>query len=171
MAAWRACASCGTDNPEEFVRCVRCQERLPGRGGESVAWLATREIPANPQREEIDFDRDGRTYVVVFLIRMKDEWYRLEREMIVAMNRAHMQLLAPYAALVRREMLRCEGLARYDYVELIEADDLKLINSLMRTVKSSEKGRFMEVVDAVVTVKGLSLYSPDAADCLPAKAD
>ncbi len=166
---WKRCGKCKTDNPEEMVYCVKCKEKLPPRGDKSLAWLEMKNIPANPSPEDIDFDKDGRTYVVVFLIRMREEWYRLSRDERVKINATHMKQLGNYAKLVNRVMLRCEGLSKYDYVETIEADDLKVINSLMRTIKDSEKGQFIEIVETIVTVKGLSLYSAQAVDCLPSK--
>lgn len=167
---WKHCSKCNTDNPEEMVFCVNCKEKLPPRGDKNLAWLELKEIPSNPSPADIDFDKDGRTYVVVFLIKMRQEWYRLSREERIKINRGHIKQVANYAKLVNRVMLRCEGLSKYDYVETIEADDLKIINSLMRTIKDSEKGRFIDIVEAIVTIKGLSLYSPQAVDCLPSKA-
>lgn len=164
---WKHCSKCKTDNPEEMVFCVKCKEKLPPRDDKSLSWLELKDIPPNPSPADIDFDKDGRTYVVVFLIRMREEWYRLTRDERVKINKDHMKLLANYAKLVNRVMLRCEGLSKYDYVETIETDDLKVINSLMRTIKDSEKGRFMEIVEAIVTIKGLSLYSAEAVDCVP----
>ena len=166
---WKACGKCGIENPEEMVRCVKCQAPLPSRGNKALSWMVQADIPANPSPSEIDFDGDGRTYVVVFLIKMKPEWYHLGRTDRVEINKRHMGVLTNYAKLVHRTMLRTEGLSKYDYVETIEADDLKIVNSLMRTIKDSEKGKYLDFVEAIVTVKGLSLYSVEAADCVPSQ--
>jgi hypothetical protein len=166
-AVWKKCGKCTTENPEEMVFCVKCGDRLPARGDEKLAWLATKDIPPNPSSEEIDFDKDGRTFVVVLLIKMKESWYKLTREERVKIDREHMAALAKYAALVNRSMLRCEGISKYDYVEMIEADDLKLINSLLRSVKDGRKGVYLDIVESIVTLKGLSLYNVQASDCAP----
>lgn len=164
---WKRCKKCCTDNPEEMVLCVKCKESLPARGDKSLSWIQQSDIPPNPSQSEVDFDGDGRTYAVVSLIKMKDEWYKLSRDERVEINKRHISELTKYAMLVHRVMLRAEGLSKYDYVEIIEADDLKLINSLMRSVKDSEKGKYLDIIESIVTIKGLSLYSVEAADCVP----
>lgn len=163
---WKHCDNCMTENPEEMLSCVKCGKKLPSRSFRHEL----RGIPSNPPSAEIDFDKDGRTYVVVFLIKMRNEWYRLSKDERVKINMGHVDEVTNYAKLVNRVMLRCEGLSKYDYVETIEADDLKVINSLMRTLKDSEKGQYLEFVETIVTIKGLSLYSAQAVDCFPPKA-
>jgi hypothetical protein len=167
---WKRCNKCGIENPEELSLCVKCGAALPNRGDRSLTWINAQEIPDNPSPDEIDYDKDGLTYVVVLFIKMKKEWFGLSRGERVKINKEnHMRILANYAKLVNRTMLRCEGLSKYDYIELIEADDLKVINSLIRTAKFSPKGQYLDIVESVVSIKGLSLYSPDAADCVPQK--
>jgi hypothetical protein len=170
--SWKSCNICGTENPEEIVLCVKCGAALPGRGDKHVSWINSKEIPGNPSSNEIDYDKDGLTYVVVLFIKMNKGWFGLPREERVKVNKdEHMRLLANYAKLVNRTMLRCEGISKYDYVELIEANDIKVINSLMRAAKYSTKGQYFDIVDSVVTLKGLSLYSPDSYDCIPKDED
>lgn len=50
------------------------------------------------------------------------------------------------------------GLSKYDYIEEIEADDLKIIHSLVRTLRFGALGEYVDVVDVVITIKGQYHY-------------
>jgi hypothetical protein len=72
----------------------------------------------------------------------------------VEIIRDHAKQLAPYANKVALEFLIGLGLSKYDYIEQIEADDLKIVHSLVRALRFGALGRYVDIVDVLVTIKG-----------------
>ncbi|MBI5815215.1 MAG: hypothetical protein HZB29_06350 [Nitrospinae bacterium] len=159
---WVKCDKCGTEMPEELKICVKCGNKIKRHADKSLKWIPNEEIPANPTAKEIDFDNDGQTYVALVFLKMKDEWNTLTREKKIENSVSHMNDLRKYAKLVNRNMLYCQGISKYDMVEIIEANDLKIINSLIRSMKAGAKGRYIDIVDTVCGISGLSMLSTDA---------
>ena len=150
----RICEKCGMDNPEDLVLCVKCRAKLPPPAGASKQGVPPKELPKIASSKEVDFDKDGQTYVALVFINSKDEWYRLSRKERVEIIRTHSEELSPYANKVALEFLIGVGLSKYDYVEEIEADDLKIIHSLVRRLKFGALGPYVDIVDVVITIKG-----------------
>jgi ribosomal protein L40E len=150
----KVCEKCGMDNPDDLVLCVKCRAKLPGAAGDPREHIAADELPKMASSGEVDFDGDGQTYVALVLMQSKDAWFQLTRKERVDILRDHAKQLAPYANKVALEFLIGLGLSKYDYIEQIEADDLKIIHSLVRALRFGALGRYVEIVDVLITLKG-----------------
>ena len=150
----KICEKCGMDNPDDLVLCVKCRAKLPPVAEASRECIAPKELPKIATSKEVDFDKDGQTYVALVFINSREPWYGLSRKQRVEIIRTHAKELAPYGNKVALEFLIGLGLSKYDYVEQIEADDLKIIHSLVRNLKFGSLGRYIDVVDVVITIKG-----------------
>jgi chlorite dismutase len=142
------------DNPDDLVLCAKCRAKLPGPEGGPRAHISPEELPTIASSKEVDFDGDGQTYVALVLMNSKDEWFQLSRQQRVEIIRDHAKQLAPYANKVALEFLIGLGLSKYDYIEQIEADDLKIVHSLVRALRFGALGRYVDIVDVLVTIKG-----------------
>ena len=150
----KVCEKCGMDNPEDLVLCVKCRAKLPPLGDTPKAHISPGELPKIASSKDVDFDGDGQTYVALVLINSKDSWFELSRQERVQIIRTHAKELAPYGNKVALEFLIGFGLSKYDYIEQIEADDLKIIHSLVRRLKFGTLGKYVDVVDVLITIKG-----------------
>lgn len=150
----KVCGECGMDNPEDLVLCVKCRAKLPPLADTPKAHVSPKELPKIASSQEVDFDGDGQTYVALVFINSKEPWFRLSREQRVEIIRTHAKELAPYANKVALNFLIGFGLSKYDYIEEIEADDLKIIHSLVRRLKFGTLGQYVDIADVVVTIKG-----------------
>jgi len=150
----KVCEACGMDNPDDLVLCVKCRAKLPAAAESARPHIDGSEVPQIASSQEVDFDEDGQTYVALVFINSKEKWFRLPREERMAVIRGHMKELTPYANKVALEFLVGLGLSKYHYIEQIEADDPKIIHSLVRTLKFGKLGRYIDIVDVVITIKG-----------------
>lgn len=150
----KICEECGMDNPDDLVLCVKCRAKLPRLADTARAHVSPGELPKIAMPEEVDFDNDGQTYVALVFINSKDGWFKLTRNERVEIIRTHSKELAPYANKVALDFLIGLGISKYDYVEQIVADDLKIIHSLMRTLRFGALGPYVDIVDVVITIKG-----------------
>ena len=150
----KVCEECGMDNPEDLVLCVKCRAKLPQLAETAKEHISPKELPQIAKPEEVDFDGDGQTYVALVFLNSRPEWYRLTRKQRAEIIRDHAKQLAPYANKVALSFLIGLGLGRHDYVEEIEADDLKIIHSLVRRLKFGSLGQYLDIVDVVITIKG-----------------
>ncbi len=150
----KTCEQCGMDNPDDLVLCVKCRAKLPSSTGSPREHIAFGELPKIASSKEVDFDGDGQTYMALVLMNSRDEWFQLSRNQRVDIIKEHAQQLAPYANKVALEFLIGLGLSKYDYVEQIEADDLKIIHSLVRALRFGPLGRYIDIVDVLITIKG-----------------
>jgi len=150
----KVCEKCGMDNPEDLVLCVKCRAKLPPLARPAKEYVSREELPRNATPEEVDFDQDGQTYVALIMMNSRPEWYRLPRKQRVEIIRGHARELGPYANKVAQRFLIGLGLSKYDYIEEVEADDLKIIHSLVRRLKFGGLGAYLDVVDVVITIKG-----------------
>ena len=150
----KICEKCGMDNPDDLVLCVKCRAKLSQPSDTPREHISPDEIPTIAKAEEVDFDKDGQTYVALVFINSKEQWFRLPRKERVQIIRTHMKELTPYANKVALNFLIGLGLSKYDYVEEIEADDLKIIHSLVRTLRFGALGAYVDIVDVVITIKG-----------------
>jgi len=150
----KICEQCGMDNPDDLVLCVKCRAKLPSPTGSPREHIPTGEIPEIASSQEVDFDGDGQTYVALVLINSKDEWFQLSRKQRIGIIKDHAKQLTPYANKVALEFLIGLGLSKYDYIEQIEADDLKIIHSLVRALRFGPLGRYIDIVDVLITIKG-----------------
>ena len=150
----KVCEQCGMDNPEDLVLCVKCRAKLPPLAKPAKEYISPKELPEIAKPEEVDFDGDGQTYVALVFLNSKPEWYRLSRKQRAEIIRVHVKELAPYANKVALSFLIGLGLSKYDYIEEVEADDLKIIHSLVRRLKFGALGEYLDVVDVVITIKG-----------------
>ena len=150
----KVCKECGMDNPDDLVLCVKCRAKLPPLAETSRAHLAPGELPKIATSDEVDFDKDGQTYVALVFINSKEQWFKLSRKQRVEIIRTHAKELSPYANKVALNFLIGLGLSKYDYVEEIEADDLKIIHSLVRNLRFGSLGQYIDIVDVVITIKG-----------------
>jgi len=149
----KVCESCGMDNPDDLMLCVKCRAKLPAAEG-AREHIAAGELPKLATPAEVDFDADGQTYVALVFMNSKEEWFALSRKDRVAIIRDHAKQLAPYANKVALEFFVGLGLSKYDYIEQIEADDLKIIHSLVRALRFGALGKYVDFVDVVITIKG-----------------
>ena len=150
----KVCEKCGMDNPDDLVLCVKCRAKLPGLADSPREYVSPGELPKIATSEEVDFDKDGQTYVALVFMNSKDEWFTLSRQQRVEIIRDHSKQLAPYANKVALNFFVGLGLSKYDYIEQIEADDLKIVHSLVRTLRFGTLGRYVDIVDVIVTIKG-----------------
>lgn len=150
----KVCEKCGMDNPDDLVLCVKCRTKLPGLKDSPRHHISPGELPKIATSAEVDFDQDGQTYVALVLMNSKDEWFQLSRKERVEIIKEHSKQLAPYANKVALEFLIGLGLSKYDYIEQIEADDLKIIHSLLRNLRFGALGRYVDIVDILITIKG-----------------
>jgi len=150
----KVCEQCGMDNPDGLVLCVKCRAKLPPPRETAKVYVSPGELPKMAAPEEVDFDKDGQTYVALVFINSKEQWFRLPRKERVEILRAHVKELAPYANKVALNFLVGLGLSKHDYIEEIEADDLKIIHCLVRALKFGALGPYVEIVDVVITIKG-----------------
>jgi len=150
----RICPECGMDNPDDLVLCAKCRAKLPPVAETAKECVSPKELPRIAVPSEVDFDGDGQTYVALVFMNSKDEWFQLARKERVEIIRTHMKELSPYGNKVALGFLVGLGLSKYDYVEQIEADDLKIVHSLVRALKFGALGRYIDIVDVVVTIKG-----------------
>jgi len=150
----KVCEQCGMDNPDDLVLCVKCRAKLPSLAGSSREHISPGGLPKIASPKEVDFDEDGLTYMALVLMNSKDEWFQLSRKQRVDIIRDHAEQLAPYANKVALEFLIGLGLSKYDYIEQIEADDLKIIHSLVRALRFGPLGRYIDIVDVLITIKG-----------------
>ena len=150
----KICEECGMDNPDDLVLCIKCRAKLPQPADTARAHVSPGELPKIATPEEVDFDNDGQTYVALVFINSKDGWFKLTRKERVEIIRTHSKELAPYANKVALDFLIGLGISKYDYVEQIVADDLKIIHSLMRTLRFGALGPYVDIVDVVITIKG-----------------
>ncbi len=150
----KVCEKCGMDNPDDLVLCVKCRAKLPEPVDSPREHMSPGELPKIATSEEVDFDRDGQTYVALVFMNSKDEWFALSRQQRVEIIRDHSKQLTPYANKVALNFFVGLGLSRYDYIEQIEADDLKIVHSLVRTLRFGTLGRYVDIVDVLVTIKG-----------------
>jgi len=151
----KICEKCGMDNPDDLVLCVKCRAKLPAIADSPRGHISPKELPKIATSEEVDFDKDGQTYVALVFMNSKDEWFRLSRKERVDIIRDHAKQLAPYANKVALDFFVGLGLSKYDYIEEIEADDLKIIHSLVRTLRFGALGRYVDIVEVLITIKGL----------------
>lgn len=150
----KVCEKCGMDNPDDLVLCVKCRAELPSRAGGPREHISPEELPKIASSKEVDFDGDGQTYVALVLMNSKDEWFQLSRSRRLEIIRDHAKQLAPYANKVALEFLIGLGLSKYDYIEQIEADDLKVVHSLVRALRFGALGSYVDIVDVLITIKG-----------------
>ncbi|MHC4444348.1 MAG: chlorite dismutase family protein [Planctomycetota bacterium] len=150
----KVCEQCGMDNPDDLALCVKCRAKLPSLAEGSRENMSPGELPKMATSEEVDFDKDGMTYVALVFMNSKEEWFRLSRKERVEIIRTHAKGLAPYANKVALNFLIGLGLSKYDYIEEIEADDLKIVHSLVRSLRFGALGRYVEIVEVLVTIKG-----------------
>lgn len=150
----RVCEKCGMDNPEDLVLCVKCRAKLPPPAETAKEHLSPDELPEIAKSEQVDFDKDGQTYVALVFLNAKPEWYQLPRKRRVELIRGHVEELAPYANKVALNFLIGLGLSKHEYIEEVEADDLKIIHSLVRRLKFGAFGAYVDIVDVVITIKG-----------------
>jgi hypothetical protein len=150
----KVCEQCGMDNPDDLVLCVKCRAKLPGLTGSPREHISPGELPKIASSKEVDFDGDGQTYVALVLMNSRDEWFQLTRKQRVDVIREHAEQLTPYANKVALEFLIGMGMSKYDYIEQIEADDLKIIHSLVRALRFGALGRYVDIVDVLITIKG-----------------
>ena len=150
----KVCETCGMDNPDDLVLCVKCRGKLPSPAASSREHISFRELPKIASSKEVDFDKDGQTYVALVFINSKEAWFALSREERVGIIRAHAKELSPYANKVALNFLIGLGLSKYDYVEEMEADDLKIIHSMVRSLRFGALGPYVDIVDVVITIKG-----------------
>ena len=150
----KVCEQCGMDNPDDLVLCAKCRAKLPSPIGSPREHVSPEELPKIASSKEVDFDGDGQTYVALVLMKSKDEWFQLSRRQRVDIIKDHAKQLAPYANKVALEFLIGLGLSKYDYIEQIEADDLKIIHSLVRALRFGALGRYIDIADVLITIKG-----------------
>ncbi len=150
----KICEKCGMDNPDDLVLCVKCRAKLPAASDSPRKHVSPGELPEIAAPADVDFDGDGQTYVALVFINSKDKWFRLTRKERVKIIRTHFHGLAPYANKVALNFLIGQGISKYDYIEEIEADDLKIIHSLVRALRFGALGEYIDIVDVVITIKG-----------------
>ena len=150
----KICEQCGMDNPDDLVLCVQCRAKLPPPGETDKGYIAAADLPKLATSKDVDFDKDGQTYVALVCINSKDEWFRLPRKKRLGIIRAHMKELSPYGNKVALEFLIGLGLSKFDYIEQIEADDLKIIHSLVRNLRFGALGAYIDICDVIITIKG-----------------
>jgi len=150
----KVCEKCGMDNPDDLVLCVKCRAKLPSLTDSPRAYLSPGKLPKIATSEEVDFDKDGQTYVALVFMNSREEWFRLSRKERVEIIKTHAENLSPYANKVALNFLIGMGLSKYDYIEEIEADDLKIIHSLVRSLRFGALGRYVDIVDVLITIKG-----------------
>jgi ribosomal protein L40E len=150
----KVCEKCGMDNPDDLVLCVKCRAKLPNLADRPREYISPGKLPKIATSEEVDFDKDGQTYVALVFMNSREEWFQLSRKKRVGIIKTHVKELSPYANKVALNFLIGMGLSKYDYIEEIEADDLKIVHSLVRNLRFGALGRYVNIVDVLVTIKG-----------------
>jgi chlorite dismutase len=111
-------------------------------------FINPQEIPPNPT-----FDHATETYVAIVHFRIRPEWHALSRAEQLRITREHIKELAPFANRVARTHLSATGLGKHDTTELLEAESLKSIQSMVEAFNRGAKAAYMELVDSTITIK------------------
>ena len=91
-------------------------------------------------------------YMSLLFLKISDEYYAMEEKKRVGVTKEHVEALTKYDANLTH--ILCSGFSgKYDQINLLEADDLEALYRMTEDFKMGAKGRYIEIVDAVVGIQ------------------
>jgi chlorite dismutase len=97
-------------------------------------------------------DAETQTYLSLLFFKIKDSYYALDEATRKQITSEHVKRLSKYTTNITH--LVCTGFnGQYDQVAMIESDNLRTIYDAAELFKMGEKGRHIEVMNAVFGIK------------------